>query len=214
MDLYHGQSIRWIEEYGVVKGLGNLHGRFGYNSSIFAVSALYSMKFLMGRSLHGVNGLIAFLLSLTALDLRKCFRRRKMLLSDYARVGLVYYLTTIWDEILAPSSDYTVMCTIFFIVIKWLTLLESEDQENKNSIAPYALLCVVGVYAITLKLSAGLILLLVIKPAFMLLKGKAMEGDRILSIAGTFGSCALDGADGDYHRVAVLSHGFLGFVLF
>ena len=45
-DLYHGQSIRWIEEYGVVKGLGNLHERFAYNSSFFAVSALYSMKFV------------------------------------------------------------------------------------------------------------------------------------------------------------------------
>ena len=51
MNLYHGQSIHWIEEYGVVKGLGNLHMRFGYNSSIFALSALYSMKFLLGRSL-------------------------------------------------------------------------------------------------------------------------------------------------------------------
>mgnify|MGYP003412875850 FL=1 len=45
-DLYHAQSIRWIEEYGIVKGLGNLHVRLAYNSSIFAVSALYSMKFL------------------------------------------------------------------------------------------------------------------------------------------------------------------------
>ena len=26
--LYHAQAIRWIEEYGVVPGLGNLHCRF------------------------------------------------------------------------------------------------------------------------------------------------------------------------------------------
>ena len=45
-DLYHAQSIRWIEEYGVVKGLGNIHVRFAYNSSFFALSALYSMRFL------------------------------------------------------------------------------------------------------------------------------------------------------------------------
>ena len=38
--LYHAQSIRWIEEYGVVKGLGNLHCRLAYNSSSFALSAL------------------------------------------------------------------------------------------------------------------------------------------------------------------------------
>ena len=172
MDLYYGQSIRWIEEYGAVKGIGNLHGRFGYNSSVFAISALYSMKFLLGRSLHTVNGLIAFLLSVNALELRKCFQRRKMLLSDFARAGAVYYLTIIWDEVVAPSSDYAVMCTIFFIVIKWLTQLESESEETRNSIIPYGLLCVLGAYAITLKLSAGLILLLILKPAYVLLKEK------------------------------------------
>lgn len=172
MNLYHGQSIRWIEEYGVVKGLGNLHCRFGYNSSLFAVSALYSMKFLMGRSLHAVNGFIAFVLSLTMLDLGKAFRRWKMFLSDYARVGALYYLTTIYDEIIAPSSDYAVMFIIFFIIIKWLAQLEKENEKERNSIVPYALLCVMGVYAITLKLTAGLILLLTIKPACMLIKGK------------------------------------------
>ena len=45
-DLYHAQSIRWMEEYGIVPGLGNLHERFAYNSSFFALSALYSLKFL------------------------------------------------------------------------------------------------------------------------------------------------------------------------
>ena len=28
--LYHAQSIRWIEDYGAVKGLGNIHNRFAY----------------------------------------------------------------------------------------------------------------------------------------------------------------------------------------
>jgi len=169
-DLYHGQSIRWIEEYGVVKGLGNISGRFAYNSSLFAVSALYSMKFLLGRSLHCVNGFVAFLLSLSVMELGKCFRRRTMLLSDYARVAAAYYLTMIWDEVLAPSSDYTVMCTLFFILIRWLALLEQEGK--KKEIAPYALLCVMGVYTLTLKLSGGLILLLVVRPAVLLLKEK------------------------------------------
>lgn len=169
-DMYHAQSIRWIEEYGVVKGLGNLHGRFAYNSSIFATSALFSMKFLLGRSLHTVNGLIAFVLSVQVLELGKAVKRKKMLLSDFARVGAAYYLTTIWDEVLAPSSDYAVMCTIFYIVIKWLVQL--EDEEDREKIAPYGLLCVMGVYAVTLKLTAGLILLLLLKPAYMLLKQK------------------------------------------
>lgn len=172
MDEYHGQCIRWIEEYGIVTGLGNLLARVGYNSSIFAVTALYSMKFLLGVSLHTVNGFIAFVLSITALDLGKCFKRGKMLLSDFARVGAVYYLTTITDDVLAPSSDYAAMLTIFFIVIKWLAQLEEPDEGRRGNIAPYALLCVAGAYALTLKVTAGLILILVVKPAYRLLKEK------------------------------------------
>ena len=170
-DLYHAQSIRWIEEYGVVPGLGNLHERFAYNSCFFAVSALYSMRFLLGESMHAVSGFFALLLSLTVLDITKSWKRKKFLLSDYARVGAIYYLTTIIEEVVSPASDYSIMCVIFFIVIKWLDLLAEEEKE----IAPYALLCVAGVYALTLKLTAGLILLLLIKPAYLLIKEKRVK---------------------------------------
>lgn len=167
-DLYHAQSIRWIEEYGVVPGLGNLHERFAYNSSFFAVSALYSMKFLCGESLHTMSGFFALLLSITTLDITVSFKNKKFRLADYARVGAIYYLTTIIDEVVSPASDYSIMCVIFFIVIKWLDLLEVEEKQS----APYALLCVLGVYALTLKLTAGLIILLVIKPVYLLIKEK------------------------------------------
>ena len=56
----------------------------------------------------------------------------------------------------------------FFIIIKWLELLENDE----NKAAPYALLCVGGVCAVTLKLTAGLILVLVLKPVFLLVRDK------------------------------------------
>lgn len=174
-DLYHAQSIRWIEEYGVVKGLGNLHERFAYNSASFALSALYSMKFLLGKSLHTLSGFFAFLLSLTAMDVTAAWRRKKLLLSDYARIAAIYYLTTIWDEVVSPASDYSIMCMIFFIVIKWLGELERQRETKEENCAPYALLCVAGVYAVTLKLTAGLILLLLIKPAYLLLRDRRFK---------------------------------------
>lgn len=186
--LYHGQSIRWIEEYGVVKGLGNLHERFAYNSSIFAFYALFSMKFLTGGfSLHTINGLFAFVICLPVLDIAQAWKRKKMLLSDYARAGAAYYLTTICDEVISPSSDYAVMCLIFYIVIMWLSLLE-ENKESFSaenfSIVPYSLLCVAGVYTLTLKLTAGLILLLLIKPAAYLLKNKKWKDIGLYLLMG------------------------------
>lgn len=179
-DLYHAQSIRWIEEYGVVPGLGNLHERFAYNSSFFALSALFSMKFLCGTSMHTMSGFFALVLSITALDIAKSWKIKKFLLADYARVGLIYYLITIMDEVVSPASDYSIMCVIFFIVIKWLDLLEANEKNT----APYALLCVLGVYALTLKLTAGLIILLVIKPLYHLIKEKKVKDILIYLFTG------------------------------
>ena len=170
-DLYHAQSIRWIEEYGVIKGLGNVHNRLAYNSSFFAVSALYSMKFLVGQSLHSINGFMTLLLSISVLDIMDSVKRKRFILSDYIRIATIYYLTVICDEIVSPASDFAIMCTIFYIVIKWVDLLEKKEKD----IAPYALLCVGGVYAVSLKLTAGLVLILLIKPAYRLIKEKKVK---------------------------------------
>ncbi len=179
-DLYHAQSIRWIEEYGIVKGLGNIHVRFAYNSSFFALSALYSMKFLCGRSLHTVNGLIALLLWIQVLALFQKKKDKKTLVTDLARAGAFYYLTIIYRDIVSPASDYAVMCVVFFITIKWLELLEREEKRA----TPYALLCVAGVYAMTLKLTAGLILILAIKPLYILLREKKLQDIAIYLVLG------------------------------
>lgn len=182
-DLYHAQSIRWIEEYGIVPGLGNLHERFAYNSSFFALSALFSMKFMLGTSMHAINGFFAFVLSITCLPIANSFKNKKFSISDYARVGAIYYLTIITNEVVAPVSDIAVMLVIFFIVIKWLDVLGGE-KSSANTITPYALLCVVGVYALTLKLTAGLILILLIKPAYQLIKEKRVKEIFIYLAAG------------------------------
>ncbi len=171
-DMYHAQSIRWIEEYGVVKGLGNLHLRFAYNSSVFCASALYSMKFVFGQSMHTLSGYFAFLLSMSVLRIGKCVRRRRLLWSDFARIAAAYYMTHICDEVVSPASDYPAMCLVFMIVIAWLEQLESEE---KDKIAPYALLCVAGVYAVSVKVTVGLLLLLVIKPAYLLIREKRVK---------------------------------------
>lgn len=39
-DLYHQQTVRWLKEYGLVPGLGNLHGRLGHVSGWLALAAI------------------------------------------------------------------------------------------------------------------------------------------------------------------------------
>lgn len=179
-DLYHGQSIRWIEEYGVVPGLGNLHNRLAYNSSSYALSALFSMKFLFGTSMHSMSGFFAFVLSVSCIDIYINVKRKKLLLSDYLRCAAAYYLFTLTEEVVSPASDYFVMLVVFYIVIRWITLLE----EKEESFVPYAWLCVCGVFAVTLKLTAGLVLLLTIKPLIGMLKEKKYRAISFFLISG------------------------------
>ncbi len=166
--LYHAQSIRWIEEYGVVLGLGNLHSRLAYNSAAFCLSALYSMSFLGGQSYHCCAGFFAYLLALVCGEMLSKKREKRPVLSDFARIVSIYYLLMIFDEMVSPASDYFMVLLVLFIVIRWLELIESKE----NSYYPYALLSLLCLTVLTVKLSGALILLLALKPAVMMVKEK------------------------------------------
>lgn len=177
--LYHAQAIEWIEKYGLVKGLGNLHCRLAYNSAAFPLSALFSLHFITGQSFHVMAGMFAFVLSLEALKIVEIKKRGRLALSDYGRIMAIYYLFNIFDEMVSPASDYFMVLTAFFIILRFLTLLEEKVTEQ----TPYGLLSLLGVYLITLKLSAALILLLTIWPACFLIQQK--KGRQIAIFIGS-----------------------------
>lgn len=170
--LYHAQSIRWIEEYGVVKGLGNLHCRLAYNSSSFSLSALYSFAFLGGPSYHCMAGFTALLLAGVCSEVTEAWKRKRLFAADIARLAGFYYLFIIFDEMVSPASDYFTVLTIFYIVIRYLELAEKGERFW----LPYGLLSLLGVYTMSLKLSAVPILLLTARPAAMLIRDKNIKG--------------------------------------
>jgi hypothetical protein len=49
-DLYHAQIIRWFNEYGTPKGLGNLHARLGISSLWLSFAAVLDNGFFDNRS--------------------------------------------------------------------------------------------------------------------------------------------------------------------
>lgn len=167
--LYHAQAIRWVEEYGVVKGLGLLHCRFAYNSAAFPLSALFSFRFLgVFQSMHEMAGLFTFILSLELMDVFHIVKDKKIKYSDVLRVGIFYYLTLVFNEIVSPASDYFVMSAIFYIILIWVKLIEDEEKDS----TPFSLICVMGVFACTLKFSACFIILLTIYPVILMIKSK------------------------------------------
>ena len=178
-DLYHAQSIRWIEEYGIVKGLGNLHVRLAYNSSAFALSALYSMAFLGGQSYHVMAGFLALILGWQCLDIKHIVVRKHFVLSDFARMAAIYYLFSVLDEIVSPASDYFLAMFVFYIIISWLDL----NVVHEKSYVPYIHLALLGVFAITIKLAAAPLLLLSLIPIYKLLHNRNRHKTKVLLVS-------------------------------
>jgi len=159
--LYHAQAIHWIEDYGIVKGLGNLYHRFAYDSAFFSLQALFSLRWLLGDSTHAVNGFVAWIfVSWAVLSIKP----EKNIFSNLMRILLIWYLTIDKvQDISSPNSDVFVLSLVIFIFINWI---------DTRDVTLQCILCLLSVFALTLKLSAALMVLLVISPAVWLVVNK------------------------------------------
>ena len=98
------------------------------------------------------------------------FTTKKVRHSDFIRLGFLFYLGLIYKEMVSPASDYYAQILIFTVIIMWLDALE----ENADVYA-FAMLSILAVYASTVKFSIALLVLLVIKPAIILIKEKQIK---------------------------------------
>ena len=185
-DLYHAQSIRWIEEYGAVRGLANLHNRLGYNSAAFPLSALYSFSFLGIQSFHAVTGYLALLIALECLKVLRVFsyvrensRNKKSVIpspADFVRIAGLFYLFAVIDEIVSPASDYFMVLIAFYIVIRFL--------EADCRVWSFCMLSLLAVFNVTVKLSAAMLVLLALLPFILLLRRHAYRQIGLLLLTG------------------------------
>lgn len=160
--LYHAQAIHWIEEYGIVTGLGNLHTRLAYNSAAFPFTALYSFAFLSGQSFHVTAGFCALILAWECVGIRRVFLEKTMEPSFFARLMAVYYLLMIFDEMISPASDYYMVCLAFVLIIRALEACELCKKEAlPNTLSMLALF---AGYILTIKLSGALLILIAVYP--------------------------------------------------
>lgn len=172
--LYHAQAIRWIEEYGIVPGLGNLHYRFAYNSSFMTLQALFSFKWLTGQSFHVMNGFITvFMLLYVMFTMFQC-GEKKVYCSDLLKAASLMYILYDCRNISSPNTDTIALLLAYYILIKWAEYSERKDSDVLN----YSMLCILVVYVTTIKLSVGIFVLLVTYPAIILIKEK-----RIIDIS-------------------------------
>ena len=163
---YHEQSIRWIEEFGTVKGSVHILKRLAYNSCYFCQCALYSMRDIFSQSLHCLSGFYGILVMGYALaGFNKSIRTNAIRLAPFV------YFILLCSEITSPASDYPLVFSVFYVVIRWFELRD----DNEEHYSPYALLSLFVVFLISIKLTVGCLILIVIKPAIAMIKEKRVK---------------------------------------
>ncbi|MCM1136077.1 MAG: hypothetical protein NC400_10935 [Clostridium sp.] len=178
-NIYHAAAIRIYEEYGLVKGIGNLQLHYAYNSSYLAFASIFSLRWALGRSLHTTTGFLEVVMCLYAFHGLKDFRRHKNHVTDMMRVGILFYTLVNMTRSMSPATDYAAMFFALFIITAWCENL----FEGGSDVTLYSLLSVAAVFTATLKFSACLLALIVIYPAVCLVKDKKWKeiADYLLS---------------------------------
>ena len=175
--LYHAQAIHWIEDYGYVKGLGNLHNRFAYNSSFLCLQALYSWVFINGQSLHGMNAYIGIVMvgyALLSFQGRKAEQVNHV--ADMLNLALLLYICNSLEEMESPGTDFFAMCLMLYLLARWF---RCQCMEEKY------VLCILAAFGVTLKLSIAPIVLLAAVPVIWLLKKKKWK-DAVVCLGTGF----------------------------
>jgi hypothetical protein len=148
--LYHIQSIKWISNYKVVPGLGNLHGRFAFNNHSFLAEAFFSFSFLKADFLHLLNSYLFLILSVTLIVLTyKNLSRsiwRVFLYSGLLILLQIFYL----KAASSPTPDIFSLAGIWFIFIIYLERI-TIGSGGKLYWIP---VLVMAFFMVTVKLSA------------------------------------------------------------
>lgn len=178
--MYHAQSLRWLEEMGIVPGLANVNIHIGFNSAWFVPEALFSWGRYLGSPLQVLNGVFYVYFGCYCLSGLARLRRRQVRLTDVLRLLLLLCVSQISVDLASLSSDPAVTLLLCFLLLEALEPpLPAARQPLRPAQVVATLLCV---FVLTLKLSALPVLLL---PLWWLWRsGQWRVGRVLLGLAG------------------------------
>jgi hypothetical protein len=146
---YYIQTIKWLNEYGWVKGLANLHVFLANGSPWHALQAAYNFNFISGI-FNDLNGFFMCVASFLWLDKINLYRRN----ADYQSNRWLFFLplfSIFWFHFVdSPSADLPLF--LITLVVVYHVLNRSEEG---NLLAIFLL-----VFLVFIKLSIAPILIL------------------------------------------------------
>lgn len=151
--LYHAQAIRWIEEYRVVPGLGNLHGRLAFNCSWFLPSALFSFSLLKIQPFHVLNPLLLIFVLMMSVEAVDKTMKGHNSYANLLKIAIIIPVTLVFKEQLSsPNVDLPAALLLLVLFIYWIETLD-DKMVSSSGMAPVVIAIIVA-YVITVKLSS------------------------------------------------------------
>lgn len=178
---YYLQTIKWLNEYGFVKGLANLHFFFGQTSGWHILQSVFNFDFLYGR-FNDLSGYCLWLGNIFALQqLNKALKNRKPTI-NYLIFGLFPLANVLYFQFInAPSPDIPVIVISF--IIFWL-LIKEKGHPGRSAFISICLLCFFTLY---IKVTT---VFLVFIPLVLIIKNFTRLKKTLLPIT-LFGFCTL-----------------------
>ncbi len=116
---YHIQSIKWIQEYGSVPGIVNLHERFGFNSSWFSSVALFSFSSKTTGGFTVLNSVISLWLCYWFVEKFNQFQKENNLQAAFA-IHLVFIVCLLFWALIkgnATTTNYDYITTTVVLLL-------------------------------------------------------------------------------------------------
>ncbi len=153
--LYYQPYITWLTTYPTIKGLGNLHDRFAFNSNWHLLNAFFSFSFGLKNAFHHLNGLLFALVSYLAVEGFNNFIRNTFTKTDILKICLIIPNFILITNISSPAPDLPVT---YFVLIILILFFEKINNQNLSEIDYFSLLLFTLIaYVFTIKLSAVII---------------------------------------------------------
>ncbi len=151
---YYIQTIKWVQEYGFVKGLGNLHLFYAQTSPWHVLQALHSYRFFN----YNFNDLNGFLLMVVLFKILTEITHN----STEKSIFLVYFSVIFALFLNAPSPDLPIV----LLTPLWLF----EVIKNHKNPAQYKQLFLTIVFLIFIKITIAPLFMLIIYLIYKKLK--------------------------------------------
>ncbi len=151
---YYIQTIKWLNNYGLVKGLANLHLFFGQSSGWHILQAGFNFSFITS-DLNDLNGFLIIITSFFCLEKWETYKtigNKNDLFISLIIISLVF----LFLFIPSPSPD---LPTIIIVPVIIYLFIESFQNNSSNHIN---LITVLTLLAILIKVTVAPILILLL----------------------------------------------------